>query len=127
MALRIQIETIPHDKQRYPTVGDWWHGSDGSWQFCVSSMDDWRFEFAVAIHELVECALCLWAGVSQKQVDDFDIAFEKRRTINDVREPGDATNAPYRVQHCVATGVERIVIALLGVSWQEYSDKVDSL
>ena len=34
--MKINIETIPHGDQRYPTVGDYWDDSDGVVQVRVS-------------------------------------------------------------------------------------------
>lgn len=127
MGLNICIKTIPHDQQRYETVGDWYYGADGSWQFRVSQMSNWRYEVLVAIHELVECALCRHAGIAQVEVDEFDKAFEARRQEGNTDEPGDALDAPYRLQHGIATGVERIVAMLMGVSWSAYDAEINSL
>lgn len=127
MALRIQIETIPHSEQRYNTVGDWYYLPDATWMFKISSLGDWRMEVCVAIHELVECAICRFLGTSQQVVDQFDTEYEANRKPGDVSEPGDSANAPYRFAHCIATGVERVVAGVIGVSWKEYEDKINSL
>lgn len=127
MTLRIDIQTIPHHDQRYETVGDWFYDPDGTLHLRVSEMDNWRYEFLVALHELVECALCRHMGITQSEVDEFDRGFEASRDEDCVDEPGDDPAAPYRVQHCVATGVERIVAALLGVDWKSYDEAVNAL
>jgi len=74
------------------------------------------------VHELVEAFLCLHDGVAEEAVDKFDKEFVQRDT-----EPGDAPNSPYQKQHCIATGVERILAACLGVKWQEYEDALEKL
>lgn len=127
MPLQIDVKTIPHSQQRYETVGDWFYGSDGTWRFRISNLGDWRMELAVAVHEIVECALCRYAGIPTVEIDNFDKDFEACRVEGNTDEPGDDPKALYHVQHCIATGVERIVIALLGVSWKEYDDKINSL
>lgn len=81
----------------------------------------------IAVHELVEVLLCKHDGVTQKSVDKFDMAYEKKRKPNDDSEPGDNPKAPYVKQHCIATGVERILAAGLGVSWKEYEDELCAL
>lgn len=124
--LDIEIKTIPHSQQRYDTVGDWFY-EHNKWCFRISDMDDWRMELAVAVHELVECSLCRFAGITQVEVDDFDMAYEATRDPNNYDEPGDDPRAPYHRQHCVATGVERIVVCMLGLNWKEYEVKVESL
>lgn len=125
--MKIQIETIPHRSQRYPTVGDWWWEKDGTLQIRVSSMSDWRYEVLVAVHELVEVLLCKKDRVSKERVDTFDMAFEKARKRGNIDEPGDDIRSPYRRQHGVASGVERILGALLGVDWNRYADEVEGL
>ena len=51
--MKIIIETIPHDHQRYNTVGDWQFSPDGTLHVKVSEMDDWRHEALIAVHEVV--------------------------------------------------------------------------
>ena len=129
--MRITIETIRHEDQRYPTVGDWMFIDDTHLRIRVSDMGDWRKEAAIAIHELVEAVLCRNDGVAEDAVDAFDIAYEKDRapygTPGDFGEPGDSPHAPYHRQHCFATGFERMLIAALGVPWAEYADAVEKL
>lgn len=126
--MRITIETIPHDQHRYPTVGDWFYDDSGDLVIRVSKMSDWRREMLVAVHELVEVLTCKNDGVSQEEVDKFDIEFEKNRPEGDVEsEPGDEPNAPYVNQHCLATGIERILAQQWGVKWNEYADEIESL
>ena len=125
--MTISIKTIPHRHQRYETIGDWFTDRNGNLQIRVSAMSDWRYEFLVALHELVEWALCRQDGVSQHQVDVFDRRFEKERLPGNYDEPGDAPKAPYQTQHCIATGVERIAAACLGVCWSKYEAELNSL
>jgi hypothetical protein len=128
---RISIRAIPHSQQRYETVGDWRFETtiqDGEHLIIhVSKMSDWRYEFLVVVHELIEVFLCRHEGITQKQVDKFDMTYEKKRAEGDTSEPGDAKHAPYKSQHCIATGVERILAAVLGVCWKTYDDEVNSL
>lgn len=96
----------------------------------VSQLPDWRLAALVAVHELIEVLLCKQAGITVDQVDAFDIEFEKARaagTIPNYCEPGDDPAAPYQKQHAIATGVERIVAAELGVKWQEYEKALEAL
>lgn len=119
--MRIVIETIPHDRHRYETVGDWWWETDGSLQIRVSEMGDEQVEALIAVHELVEVLLCKAHGVSEAEVDAFDKAH-----VGD-GEPGDEYLAPYRDEHCFATAVERMLCAAMGMSWAEYDAKVGAL
>jgi hypothetical protein len=138
--MKITIETIAHKDQRYPTVGDWTFDNLGNLNIRVSALSDWRREALIAIHELVEVILCKQAGVSQEVVDRFDMEFESRQKVTDLPsgnvkfilnptegEPGDDPQAPYVRQHCVATGIERLLAAELGVNWKEYEQELDAL
>lgn len=125
--MRIYVNVIPHRSQRYDTVGDWIFGDNGNLTINVSDMKDWRYEFLVAFHELIEAMLCKQRGISQEEVDDFDIAFEARRVRGDLSEPGDNALAPYYNEHQFATCLERLMALELGVIWKEYDEKVSSL
>lgn len=111
---------------RYPTCGDWFYKGE-TLHIRIAKMSDWRYEFCIEIHERIEAALCRYLGIGQKQVDRFDIAHEKKRKEGDESESGDSPKAPYRIPHCLATGVERIVAAFLGVVWSDYELEINSL
>lgn len=126
--MKIVIETIPHDKQRYETVGDWWVEKDTNvLQIRVSEMGDDRYHFLVALHELVEATLCNDRGISVLEVDEFDKAFEAKRPAGNTDEPGDDPDAPYHLEHGFATGIERLLASALGLNWTDYDDAVMAL
>lgn len=126
--MKITIETISHGQHRYPTVGDWYFEPDGTLAIKVSEMTDWRYSMLVAVHELIEVLTCKQDGVSQESVDKFDMEYEKNRDPKDVSsEPGDDPSAPYVNQHCLATGIERILAQQWGVKWNEYADEIENL
>jgi hypothetical protein len=125
--LKIIIETIPHATHRYPTVGDWFYDDEGVLHIKVSNLSDWRREMLVAVHELVEVLTCKHDGVTQGEVDKFDLDFENHRHPDNDDEPGDDVSAPYKFQHCLATGIERILAQQWGVTWKAYEDELESL
>ncbi len=120
--INIKIETIPHHEHRYDTVGDWTHDALGNLTIRVSDLGNWRYELLVALHEFVEAMLCSHAGISQKVVDLFDLNYK-----GGYAEPGDDPKAPYSGPHCLATGVERVVAAVMGISWSKYEDTLEDL
>lgn len=124
--MKITIETIQHDSQRYETVGDWWFDEAGNLEIRVSNMGNWKYEALVAFHELAEVLLCKDRGITTEMVDAFDKAFEARRAGN-TDEPGDDPACPCRKEHFFATTVERALSAELGVDWAEYDNKVSGL
>lgn len=118
--MKITIETIPHDQQRYPTAGDWLIDAAGNIAVRVSETGNWRYDAAIGIHEAVEALLCRDAGISQADVDAFDTGYPGD-------EPGDDPDAPYAREHCLATAVERLLIAAMELSWSDYADAVEAL
>ncbi len=116
----IVVETLRHAFQRYPTCGDWTN-ENGVLRVKVSELPDWRYEALVAIHEIVEATLCRADGVTPEQVDAFDMAFKGDS------EPGDDPQAPYRRQHLMATAIEKMLAAALGVDWQAYERAIEEL
>jgi hypothetical protein len=124
--MNILLETIAHEAQRYPTVGDWVMDGD-SIRIMVSKMEPEDYSFLVALHELVEVWLCRKRGISQEAVDAFDIEFEKNRPEGNVDEPGDDPKAPYVREHQFATKIERLMAEELGVEWDAYNAAVENL
>jgi hypothetical protein len=125
--MKINIETIPHQEHRYTTVGDWWVDETGTIQIRVSELSDWRREALIAVHELVEILLCKNEGITTEEVDQFDKLYEANRAPDCEDEPGDDPKAPYVRQHCIATGIERILAAELGVQWKPYEEELCEL
>lgn len=125
--MRIIIETIAHKDQRYPTVGDWAFDTDGTLHIKVSNMGNSNHEILVAIHELVEAALCTKRGITDEVVTAFDEQFEIARSPEDMSEPGDHPLSPYRQEHCIATAVERLMCAELGIPWFDYDQAIQRL
>jgi hypothetical protein len=124
--MHVNIETIPINDMRYNTCGDFWIDKDGTIQVRVAKMG-FCFEFLVVLHELVELFICKSTGVNFKDIDKFDIRFEKDREKGkhgESDEPGDHPAAPYRDPHCLATAVERMLCAYLKIPWSEYDSTV---
>ena len=125
--MKITIETISHEQQRYSTCGDWFFDEAGNLTIRVSQLSDWRLEALIAVHELVEVLLCKHEGITQESVDRFDKQFEATRPEDNFDEPGDDPDAPYVKQHCTATGIERLLAAQLGVEWKTYEAELERL
>ena len=132
--MRINAQVIPHAYQRYDTIGDWrfvtvpvyvpWlkdRKSDIELQINVSDLGNDKYNMLVMIHEIVEALLCYYFGVTEKQVDDWDMSHL------DSEEPGDEPGCPYAWQHSIATGVERLLAAIMGIDWAEYGEAVRKL
>lgn len=123
--MNVHIKIIPHDDQRYFTVGDWWYEADAL-EIRVSRIPEHPdYEFLVGYHELIEAQLCAKAGITEEQVTAFDVIFENERLVGlhlPEDEPGDDCRAPYRLQHVWATAQEKYMADALGVNWEHYEE-----
>lgn len=125
----VDIQAIPHKKQRYKTCGDWFFSEDGTLRIRVSKeLGDWRYCQLVAIHEMAEVQWCVQNGVTTEDVDKFDDWYEENRASEDkTSEPGDHPDAPYREGHKYATIVEKTMAEALGVDWDTYEAAIAAL
>jgi hypothetical protein len=121
--MNINIKTIPHNEQRYETVGDYWW-ENGNLEIRVSNLGNQDMEYLVAEHELKEAYLCEKRNIKEPDIMDFDIKFNESGKEG---EPGDDKNAPYRKEHFFATNIERLVAAELGINWQEYDEIIERI
>lgn len=117
---RIVVDVVDHASQRYATAGDWQFKGE-ELHISVSRTGEELDPILVAVHELVEAVLCRHRGISQELVDSFDMAFDGDG------EPGEQPSSPYRKEHAAADVVERFLALEIGLNWQEYSDRIDSL
>lgn len=129
--MAINFKTIPHEEQRYDTVGDYFKGDDNIWEFRVSKMENENYEFLVFIHELVEWYLTQKKGITEESISEFDDKFEELRKkypeVIGKQEPGHMVSAPYHDEHVFAESVERLVAGKLGVDWKKYDEVVNNL
>lgn len=125
--MKIKIRTISHEKQRYPTVGDYVERQDGTTIISVSDMGNEDYAFLVALHELIEAHLTKKRGIKEEDISEFDEVFESHRIEGNTDEPGDHVDAPYRKEHFFATSIERLVAGELGIEWNEYDNAINNL
>ena len=127
--MNIDIRTIPHKEQRYDTAGDYTE-DEGLLTIRVSKLGEWKMDACMAIHELVEALLCKARGIKFERIDEFDKAFEERRAAGlerEYAEPGLSPESPYFREHIAAMKIEECLADELGISWSEYSRRVDAL
>jgi hypothetical protein len=127
MATKIIVETIPHDRHRYPTLGDWWFEAPQKptsmpvLQIRVSEMLDPRDMWLVAALEFVEAITCLIRGIREEDVTKWD------KDHPEADEPGALKGAPYHDEHVFAENIERQIAHELGRDWQDYEDAAKKL
>jgi hypothetical protein len=129
---RIVIEAVPQHAMRHPYdqgrlapspgehAGDWFFDDSGDLVIRVTGDNlDKPEALLVALHELVEAALCRREGVSQEAVDAFDsdfASYEGSMKWAFADEPGDQLEAPYRPQHRRAMLIEHLMAQFMGLS-----------
>jgi hypothetical protein len=117
----ITITTVPQEQQRYSTAGDYFTDEPLHVTIRVSDLGNPRYEFLIALHEIVEMFLCHDRGVGEDMVDKFDLAWQGEG------EPGDDLESPYFREHQFATIIERLMAFELGVDWQTYNKRLDEI
>lgn len=127
--MKITIDIIEPGQHRPGITG-------ADWQYDIAShtvnvritrMSDWKREACLIIHELVEALCCMAERVTWESVDNFDAWFDKTYPNKLNTEAGDHADAPYRSQHSLATGIERIMCERFGISWRDYDDEIARL
>jgi len=119
--LKIAIQTIPHEQQRYNTCGDWFDGQFGWQMITVSAMENQDMEFLVGLHEYMENYLARKRGITPAIADEFDKNFKGDG------EPGDAQDCPYFQDHQSATRIEKVAAEILGMDWSEFDNVLSKL
>jgi hypothetical protein len=99
---------------------NYWIDEHDVLQIRASKLPTNKMALLVLIHELVEVLLTEDRGIKEKDISAFDKEYEANRPEGNVDEPGDDCEAPYKREHCMATGIERIMASLLGVDWLDY-------
>ena len=122
--MKIIIETIPHDEQRYDTVGDYFIVPNGDIHVLVSGTLSWQYSALVALHELVELLLCKDKGITNEAIDEFDLNWKPHSRYT---EPGNDPKAPYHIQHKFATRIEKLMAKALSVDWKLYNAFIDQM
>lgn len=131
--MRIVIETIPHTHQRYPTAGDWQlHPATNDITILVSETGVNIYNYLLAMHELSEVIWCLAHGVTQREVDMWDIHHEHMHDSDPtnplyLREPGDDPMAPYNPGHRLGLIVEQLMAFGINADFNHYGAIINDL
>jgi hypothetical protein len=121
---------VPVKDMRYCSVGDYREldipDLPGYWDLTCTDLGDWRENFLILIHELVELAITQHQGIAEPDIVKFDKKWNAAHNgVEGDDEPGFNSKAPYCKAHTVATAVELLLAAELGVSWTDYGKRVD--
>ena len=121
MRLIARIVTKKHEMQRYNAVGDWKFDL-GELFIAVSDCNGAQdYENLIAIHEIIEALLCQARGITDEQIDKWDLDHTEHPN------PGYIPQCPYFREHMFATMIERAMAAELDVDWDEYETCLEDL
>lgn len=127
------MTVLPAAEMRYDTWGDWFYVEDPvtdtrTLHIQVSDVVPPEQRFLIAFHELVEAKLCATRGITQAQIDHFDMTqwpeILKGESADGSTtyfgwtqddEPGDHPEAPYRQEHRFAMLMEHLMAHELGM------------
>jgi len=115
---------------RYPTLGDYYYKKDGTLKFEIAETGNFLYNKMILVHELIEQALTERRGITAELIDAFDLNYEKERESGKHGkgdEPGFDIRCPYYPEHTLATAVEMIICAHVGVSWAKYEDDLNEI
>jgi hypothetical protein len=119
--MNIKIRTIPHQHQRYSTLGDWiFTGED--LVILVSKLSSEKSEFLIGLHEMIEAVLCKQLEITGEEVDKWDMNYDGKYD-----EPGDDPKCPYSIPHGIATSVERSMCYMLDMTWEQHEENCKSV
>lgn len=120
----IQVDFIPHTKQRYDTAGDYYESVINDVPttfFKISDTGNTWYNYLILFHELREYILANKDGVKLQDIDNFDFGFVGEG------EPGDNPHAPYYKQHQLAEIAERSLAADMNLNWKDYEQEINKL
>ena len=96
-------------------LDDYGHAEGKIW-FTIKDTGVTGYNLILLIHALVEYILTQGRGIPLGLIDRFD------EDNPELEEPGDDVNAPYRNEHSVAVGIERILCAYMNIPWKVYEE-----
>lgn len=133
--MKIEVHILAEEDMRYTrelnafTLGDYYHRA-GALHFEVCDTGSDLFNKLILIHELVEQTLIEVKGLKEKDIDDWDVMFE--RLLNEGKvpedaEPGAYPGCPYWHEHMFADLVERMMLNHLGMNYDQYNQHILNL
>lgn len=112
--MRQLVVTFP-DRLMNGQLDDYGHTKDAIW-LAIKDTGVEVYNLILLVHGLVEYILTQGRGLPLQLIDRFDEAHP------DSEEPGDEVNSPYRNEHGIALGIERILCAYLNIPWKVYEE-----
>lgn len=106
------------DRLSFESLDDYGADKEKIW-FEVLDIGVEGYNLLLLVHALVEYLTTQGRGIPLKLIEKFD------NDNPDSPEPGDEEDAPYRNEHCLATGIERLLCSYLNIPWRVYEKTLD--
>lgn len=103
------------NRMAYDTLDDYGSDRERIW-FEIKDTGVEAYNLILLVHALTEYMLTQSRGLPLALIDKFDAEHP------DSEEPGDEVNAPYRNEHGLAVGIERILCAYMNIPWKVYEE-----
>lgn len=126
----IFVRVVKSSEQPFCTIGHWMYDKEGNLLILITKMKDWRYEFGVFIHEIVEWALCEYKGITVEECDKFDELYEEGYRTGKIpvkKEAGYDKHCPYHRGHVWGDRISWVIMVLLGVNWKDYNLDADRI
>ena len=117
----IRIEFVGQKDQNYDTVGDYGETESEIW-FKITRFNNPNYSWAILLHELAEKRLKDQDGVTDAEVDAWDLGDGK-----DLDDPGLDPKACYHKYHMMADALERTFIVMSGEDWIPYEQAIEEM
>ena len=116
----IHIKCIPHDEQRYETLGDYWE-TESKIEFRISDTGNANYNMAILMHEIWEEHRNRMLGIKEIDVTQFDINHPE------LDDPGLSKEAPYHATHMESDAIERVCIVMSHEDWIDYEKRCSEM
>ena len=129
--VHVEMEVIPYKDMNYSTPADYQtycnsKGEEG-WFIQSAKTRDWRYHILLMLHEFVELALVQHRNIKIKDIEKFDLLFEKEYAKGLQKaedEPGNDKRACYYKEHQFASKVEKLMAKELDVDLGAYDTEL---
>jgi hypothetical protein len=131
----IRIKSIPIEQMRIPgSLGDYWYEDDRGnidpagmvLQIRVAEYGNVDWETLIAGHEMREEWLTKRQGLTEPEIQAFDKMWDKEHHGTN-EEVGFDPRAPYVTEHTYADAVERMDVAIAGLTMAAYEEATAAL
>jgi hypothetical protein len=117
--MKIDVKFIPHNVVRNNQWDDYLYDEDGNLIFLIGETGNPLYNKVMLVHALVEQLLTEENGIAEESISKFDAEHLESE------EPGNELDCPYKDEHLLAEGIERMIFAFLKHPWKQYEEALE--